>query len=199
MTKTNLRRSALAAVLALGTMISACSSVSGAKSEQWEALFDGSSLSSWTQTGDANWRIVDGAVEANAGRGLLVSKLTYQDFRLTAEFWVSDDANSGVFVRCADPATIADTTCYEVNIFDRRPDPTYRTGGIVRIAPPSQKIDAGGRWNTYDITVQGGHLVVNLNGVQTVDVNDGKFNDGYIALQYGGGMVKFRNVRVHAL
>ena len=31
---------------------------------------------------------------------------------------------------------------------------------------------AGGKWNTYEITAQGPHLVVVLNGQKTVDVQD---------------------------
>ena len=50
------------------------------------------------------------------------------------EFWASDDANSGIFLRCQDPTKITDKSCYEANIFDQRPDPTYGTGGIVHFA-----------------------------------------------------------------
>ena len=32
---------------------------------------------------------------------------------------------------CSEPESITDRTCYEVNIFDQRSDPTYGTGGIL--------------------------------------------------------------------
>ena len=52
-------------------------------------LFDGKSLNAWDQVGDANWTIVDGAVQATEGKGgHLVSKEPFGDFELTAEFWV---------------------------------------------------------------------------------------------------------------
>ena len=38
-----------------------------------------------------------------------------------------------VFVRC-EPDKIGAKTCYEMNIFDSRPDPSYGTGAIVYIA-----------------------------------------------------------------
>ena len=44
---------------------------------------------------------------------------------------------------------------------------------------------AGGKWNTYEITAQGPHLVVVLNGVKTVDVQDSKHAKGVIALAGG--------------
>jgi hypothetical protein len=91
------------------------------------------------------------------------------------------------------------TNAYEVNIYDTRPDPTYRTGGIVDVAPPSSQISTGGKWNTYEITARGPRLVVTLNGTQTVDVEHTGHQRGPIALQYGAGIVKFRNVKIRPL
>jgi hypothetical protein len=164
----------------------------------WTTLFDGTSLAAWTTTGDANWHIADGAVAADMGLGFLVTRESYSDFELEAEFFVSPDANSGVFLRCANPAKPGAATCYEVNIFDQRKDPTYRTGAIVNVAKPSVQIDAGNHWNTYQIEAHGRHLVVKLNGQTTVDVEDDKLATGPIALQYAAGQVKFRSLRIRA-
>ena len=164
----------------------------------WTTLFDGSSLAGWTTTGDANWQLSDGIVAADMGTGFLVTRESYGDFELEVEFWVSPDANSGVFLRCANPAKPGAMTCYEVNIFDQRRDPTYRTGAIVGVAKPNVKIDAGNRWNTYHIEVHAKHLLVKLNGQTTVDVEDDKLATGPIGLQYAGGQVKFRSVRIRA-
>ncbi len=169
-----------------------------ASTAEWRTLFDGSGLAGWHQVGDANWQIVDGAVAADSGTGFLLTADSYADFDLDLEFWVTPDANSGVFVRCADPAEIGAVTCYEVNIFDQRPDPTYRTGGIVEVAEPKVLLETGDRWNRYEISARGRHLVVKLNGQTTVDTNDDKLAAGPIALQYGAGRVMFRNVRIRA-
>jgi len=165
----------------------------------WTTLLDGNSLAAWTTTGDANWQVSDGAIAADAGAGFLVTHESYGDFELEVEFFVSPDANSGVFLRCANPATPGAATCYEVNIFDQRPDPSYRTGGIVGIAKPSVRIDAGNRWNTYHIEARGRHLVVKLDGQTTVDVQDDKLATGPIGLQYAAGQVKFRSVKIRKL
>jgi hypothetical protein len=161
-------------------------------------LLDGTSLAAWTTTGDANWQLSDGAVTADMGLGFLVTRQSYGDFELEVEFFVSPDANSGVFLRCANPAKPGAMTCYEVNIFDQRKDATYRTGAIVGVAKPNVQMDAGNRWNTYHIEVHGRHLVVKLNGQTTVDVEDDKLGFGSIGLQYAAGQVKFRNVRIRA-
>lgn len=165
----------------------------------WITLFDGTSLDGWTAIGEANWELTDGVVQATDGSGFLVSDGSYADFELRVEFWVDEKANSGVFIRCADPQRVTAATAYEVNVYDTRPDPTYRTGSIVDIAPPASAVDAGGRWNTFEITARGPRLVVVLNGVQTVDVEHDGFAQGPIALQSGVGTVRFRNVQVRAL
>ncbi|SFN12587.1 DUF1080 domain-containing protein [Variovorax sp. OV329] len=159
-------------------------------------------LENFNRVGEANWSAVDGAIQATAGGkdpAYLVTKVSYTDFVIRAEFWASDDANSGVFIRCRNPAEIGDETCYEANIFDQRPDPTYGTGAIVKVAAVSPMPKAGGKWNTYEITARGKRLTLVLNGVKTVDVEDGKLASGPIALQWGRGTIKFRKVEITPL
>jgi hypothetical protein len=166
----------------------------------WVTLFDGSNLDNWTQIGDANWRIADGAVQADKGNGFLVSKNSYGDVEIRAEFWVDDEANSGIFIRCTDPQKVTATNAYEVNIFDKRPDPSYGTGAIVNVAKVSPMPKAGGKWNTYEILAKGPKFTVTLNGQRTVDgAEDNKHPTGQIALQYGAGVVKFRKVQIRQL
>jgi len=173
----------------------------------WTTLFDGTNLNNFTQIGDANWKLADGVVEADKGSGFLVTKDSYADFQIMVVFWVNDDANSGVFIRCEDPAKVSDQSSYEVNIFDKRPDPSYGTGAIVNVAKVSPMPKAGGKWNTYEITAKGSQFTVVLNGIKTVDgAQDSKHASGHIALQYGAGapgtgpgIVKFRKVEIRRL
>ena len=194
-TATRTRVLCLAGFLSIHSLAAAA----GQAGAGWTVLLDGNSLKGWNVIGDANWTVADGAVQADKGSGFLVTPASYRDFQITLEFWVSDDANSGVFLRCSDPKTINQTNAYEVNIFDKRPDQSYRTGGIVDVAKPASVIQTGGKWNTYDITAKGSQLTVVLNGAKVVDVRDTKYVDGPIALQYGAGTVKFRNVRIRRL
>jgi hypothetical protein len=162
----------------------------------FKTLLDGTSMKGWNVVGNANWTVADGAVQATSGSGFLVTPESYSDFQITADVWVSDDANSGIFIRCSDPKTIAANNAYEVNVFDKRPDPAYRTGAIVDVAKPLTMVNTGGKWNTMDITARGPRLIVLINGEKTVDVQDTKYSRGPIALQYGAGTVKFKNVRL---
>ncbi|MEO5922192.1 MAG: DUF1080 domain-containing protein [Bryobacteraceae bacterium] len=185
---------AAALVLAAG----ACAQ-QGKQAPGWTVLFNGTNLDNWNPIGTANWKLANGVVEANTGVGFLVSKNSYKDFELRAEFWVDGPANSGVFIRCADPLEVTATNAYEVNVFDTRPDQTYATGSIVEVAKPSQQMKAAGKWNTFEIRAQGTHLEVTLNGVKTVDIQDNKHADGRIALQASAGTVRFRLVQIRAL
>jgi hypothetical protein len=178
--------------------------MSDRKDEGWITLIDGpKGLENWDQVGSANWAVVDGVVQADKrlgkDAGFLVSKNTYKDFQIRVEFWVSDDANSGIFMRCQDPKKITDKSCYEANIYDQRPDPSFGTGAIVHLAKISPMPKAGGKWNTYEITARGQQIVVVLNGAKTVELTHGSFASGPIALQYGAGVVKFRKVQIRPL
>jgi hypothetical protein len=160
-------------------------------------------MDNFVRVGEANWTASDGAIHANQGgkvAAFLVTKTQYKDFQIRVEFWSSDDANSGVFIRCQNPSKITDENCYEANIFDQRPDPTYGTGAIVKVAKlTAPMLKAGGKWNTFDITAKGSRLVVVLNGTKTIDVEDPKFAGGPIALQWGRGEIKFRKVEIRPL
>jgi hypothetical protein len=172
---------------------------SGQADAGWVTLFDGKNLDNWEQVGDANWKVVDGVVEADKGNGFLVSKNSYKDFQIRAEFWVDTPANSGIFIRCEDPKKPGAKTCYECNIFDTRPDPTYGTGSIVYHAEVNPMPKAGGKWSTMEITAKGRDLSIMFDGQKTSSVRSGVHTEGPFALQYGAGVVKFRKVQIKPL
>src|SRR5829696_8528463 len=66
----------------------------------WITLLDGANpktLDNWNRSGDVNWRAEDGAIVADKGKGgHLVSKNTYKDFQIRAEFWADQTTNSGM-------------------------------------------------------------------------------------------------------
>jgi hypothetical protein len=190
---------------ALALLAALTSCATGGGGAGWTTLVDGTKgLDNFDRVGDeANWTATDGAIQATQGgktASYLVSRNAYKNFAMRVEFWSSDDANSGIFMRCQDAKKITDESCYEANIFDQRPDPTYGTGAIVKVAKVAQPMPkAGGKWNTYEITMRDSHLVVVLNGARTVDIQDSKFASGPFALQWGRGTIKFRKVEIRPL
>ena len=183
----------------------------GSGGSGWRTLIDGDKgLENFDRLGDANWRAEGGAVVADRGKsGFLVTRDAYRDFEMRAEFWATSDTNSGVFIRCDSRESINAKTCYEVNIWDTRPDPKFGTGSIVDIkaVPVPLKNRAGGKWNTYEIVAKGSALTVKLNGVETAKAQDARHYDGPIGLQYAiggvngaqGGPIKWRKVQIRPL
>jgi len=198
------RAFALAAGIVIGLAALQFSNPASSQSEGgWITLLDNTKMGDWDRVGEANWTFQDGVLTADklAAKELayLVTKVSYKDFQIRAEFWTDEEANSGIFIRCDTNKVIDSNVCYEVNIYDKRPDPRYGTGAIVDVAKVDPMPKAAGKWNTYEITAQGPHLVVVLNGEKTADVQDSKHAAGPLALQYGSGVVKFRKVQIKPL
>ncbi len=192
------------AALAAG-VVAGCVTQMGPAPSGWTTLLDGPKgfTENWQVIGPANWRIVDGIAQADDGEkgksGYLMSKQAYGDFELHAEFWVSHDANSGIYMRCPDLSNITDRNCTEANIFDERPDPTYGTGAITWESPIKDMPKAGGKWNTFDITAQGSRIIVVMNGVKTAETDKAHALRGNIGLQWAQGVVRFRKVEIRPL
>ena len=182
----------------------------------WVTLIDGEKgLENFDRLGDANWRAEAGAIVADKGKGSshLVTKGTYKDFEIVAEFWADTSTNSGIFLRAADRKKVGADSAYEVNIYDLRPGQEYATGAIVDFAKVPVPIvhlagdgKGGGKWNTFKISAQGATITVDFNGVRTVTLQDSKFASGPFTLQFAngpkdapGGPIKWRKVMVKAL
>lgn len=160
----------------------------------WILLFNGRTLSGFTTAGDADWKVEDGALTATKGSGFLITPRRFGNFELKVDFWADSAVNSGVFVRCGE-GTPSPLTCYEAQIEGAA------TGSLVLVQDvPANMPDPTGRWNTYEITADGDHLIVKLNGRTTADGRDQKLVTGTVALQEGGlkksGLVRFRNVKI---
>ena len=212
------------------------------KSQGWQLLFDGKTLSGWhsqapnqpragggggraggaapapaqpgalpavnetpkpcvtkqsasTPAGSSHWEVVDGLLTGcGAPAGYLNSDQSYKNFVLSLEFRTSETANSGVFVRSP-----KESGGYEVQIWKQQPA-GYNTGSIVGTAKTARdyafKAD---QWNQLQITADGDHIIVVLNGETTLDTRDAKFPDGNIRLQYQQFPIAFRNVKLRPL
>jgi hypothetical protein len=146
--------------------------------------------------GASHWQVVDGSLmPCGEPAGYLTSDQRFKNFVLSVEFKCGDEVNSGVFVRSADD----NSGGYEVQIWRQQPA-GFNTGAIVGVAktarPYTFKPD---QWNRYQITADGDHLVVELNGETTLDVHDARFADGHLRLQYQQFPIAFRNIRIRSL
>jgi len=148
-----------------------------------------------TPAGASHWEVVDGLLTAcGAPAGYLTSDRSYKNFALSIEFKCSADTNSGVFVRSPQ-----ESGGYEVQIWRQQPA-GYNTGAIVGTAKTAREHTfKADDWNRYEITANGDHLVVVLNGETTLDIHDTSFAEGHLRLQYQQFPIAFRNIKIRPL
>jgi hypothetical protein len=145
--------------------------------------------------GVSHWEVVDGALTpCGEPVGYLTSDRSYTNFVLSIEFRCGETANSGVFVRSPQ-----ENGGYEVQIWKLQPA-GYNTGAIVGTAKTDRDFRfKPDQWNQFQITAEGDHLVVVLNGETTLDVHDARFTAGNIRLQYQQFPIAFRTIKIRAL
>src|SRR5436190_10207589 len=143
----------------------------------FKPLFDGKTLTGWIvepAKRTDEWVIKDGEISSKGHGGRdatrLVSKQVYGDFILRLEFWADTaETNSGFYLRAPATGIIGSRNAYEVNIDDLHPK--WPTGSVNRVFKAKGTPHTAGKWNTYDITLQGDHIIVVLNGQTTTDVH----------------------------
>ena len=142
--------------------------------------------------GASHWEVGNGMLEpCGDPPGYLSSTESYKDFVLDVDFRTGEDTNSGVFIRS--PGGIQG---YEVQIWKSQPA-GYNTGSIVGTAKTDVEYKfLADQWNHYEITADGDHLIVVLNGTKTLDVHDSKFAEGKIRLQYQKFPIEFKNIKI---
>jgi hypothetical protein len=161
-------------------------------------------MENWEVTGGGNWRAEGGAIQADKtttkGASILVSKKSFKDFELYVEFWASEDTNSGVYVRAPNPKQVSTSTgAYEVQIWDKNPNPIYSTGSLVNVAQVKPIHKAGGKWNTFEVYAKGTELTVKFNGEVTVSTQHSGSEEGRIGLQFNQGPIKVKKLLVKEL
>lgn len=245
-------KSVLLSILSLAIIFGACAQVKEGEdpktTEVWEpavkkitagakygdapsdaiVLFDGTSLDKW-QTADggpAGWAVADGAMTVVAGKGVIQTKQTFDNYQLHIEWRAPSEVkgegqgrgNSGVFMQGK----------YEVQVLDSYESRTYSNGqasSIYKQSPPLVNATRGpGEWQTYDIiytapvfnskgeVVHEATVTVLHNGVVTQNHTRIWGNTAYIGsptyqahgkgpimLQDHGNPVSFRNIWIREM
>ena len=162
-------------------------------------LFNGVNLQDWQVIqGPETWTVVDGILTNPAKGGNLVTDARFGDFKLHAEFRYPPNGNSGIYLRGR----------YEVQIVDspQEEPATDLIGAIYGFLEPSAIVTNGpDAWNSYDITLAGRMVTIELNG-RTVIANQaipgttgGALDSdegapGPIMLQGDHGPIEYRNI-----
>ena len=185
-------------------------------------LFNGKDLEGWKQVGPGSFVVKDGMIKTEGGMGMLWyarEKIAHATVRVVFKL-TSKESDSGVFIRIPEKPTepwMPINRGYEVEIGDWPDD--YSCTGVLytftkALARPIKPI---GEWNTMDITINGPHTIVYLNGVKVTDFTEGQTvppkpvgshdpdrgprpNSGFIGLQnHPGSEVYFKEVSVVSL
>ncbi len=165
----------------------------------WVLLFDGESLYGWEPASKADWKVADGVISVGSGqKGLLCTTSDFADYVLKVDFRAPAATNSGVFLRTATTPTNPADDCYELNIAAPAVSP-FPTGSFVaRQKGSTEKFDED--WHTYEVTAEGPHWTVKLDGRQVLEYTDEKpLGRGRIGLQFNEGKVEFKNVKLKPL
>ena len=154
-----------------------------AQSGEWQQLFNGKDLTGWKHVGPGGDGVEDGLIRTHGGMGLLYwtgGKVSNCVIRVVYKMRDNND-NSGVFIRI--PIEPREEWMpvhygYEVQI-DNHPetsneDDYHITGTLYSLTKPLAKPGKPGpEWNTMEITLDGLHTVVVLNGVKVTDYTEG--------------------------
>lgn len=203
---------AVIAALAIVAVVPGCSETPSTPSTSLSSLdlFDGSTLTGWSQAGPGGFDVVDETLQTRDGMGLLwYSAGEFTDFELTLEWRVGAATdNSGVFLRFPDPGDdpwVAVDQGYEVQINDNPDGDPQKTSAIYNFAEPREAASRPvGEWNDFRIRVVGQHYEVWLNDTL---VNDFRSTDpargarGHVGLQNHdpGTRTRFRAITVTPL
>jgi hypothetical protein len=184
----------------------------GAQAEEWVSLFDGKTLSGWTQgggQGKSHWEVKDGAIVGTGSASMLYSPKTYKNFKYRAEVKINDHGNSGLYFRCPAPNG-SFSEGYEAQIDSTHADP-IRTGSIYGFVHVYKTLVPPDTWFTYEIEVQDKdwrgmvipHITVKINGEVLFEYLDRTkaWKEGHFAFQQHdpGSRVEIRKIEVAEL
>jgi hypothetical protein len=188
------------------------------QSSSWVPLFDGRTLDGWVVENSSrnNFTVGDGVLRVEGPEGWLRSTRVFRDFDLRVEVrLLTDDADSGVFVRAPGPASNVfargwPANAYQVQVRDlsrnRTTNPIW-PGNIYRHRVPAGETlydaDAAlkamaptGAWQLFEIEVSGDQLRVSLNGTPVTRASGIVNPEGFVGLQGETGVLEYRAIAV---
>ena len=171
----------------------------GESRESWLLLFDGKSLDGWEPHVGGDWKVDDGAIVCpGTTAGWLGASASFSDYVLKLEFRGGEKVNSGVFLRSQKEGQ-PHITGYELQIWDYQPA-GYNTGSLVGSVKASPAKILADQWNSYEITADGDHFLIVLNGKTVLDARDSKHASGVIGFQcQRNNRIEFRSIKLRPI
>lgn len=177
----------------------------------------------------SGWEISNGCINTVLGDkgGDIITAEEYSDFEISVDYKITPGCNSGIKYFFTRYETGGNLGC-EYQILDDKLAAdnklaNHLCGSLYDVLPPDEakkKINPPGEWNTIRIVVKGKKVQHLMNGivVLTYTRGDQVFTDavakskfskavppfgtvekGHILLQYHGGLVSFKNIKIRVL
>jgi hypothetical protein len=137
-------------------------------------LFNGQNLDGWRLTSPqqvSGWSVENGILinrpvqeqgKPHKSYGNLRTDREFEDFNITLEARVSQNQNSGIYLRGIYEVQVADTYGHKLD--------SHNMGGVYsRITPTAAAEKPAGEWQKFDITLVKRHVTVILNGTKIID------------------------------
>ncbi len=196
---------------------------------QFHSLFDGKTLTGWTESGgrydgDADWSVEDGAITGREGAGnvggLLYTERHYSNFVFTGDVKIKDPFDSGLFLRMVPPELAAAQgggkgAQITLDVRDGgEVGAIYADGFLTHNQTAKDKVWKRDGWNTFKVVCDGSpgmHIQAWINGTEVCDFtlleDQAAFAPaGRIGLQVHGARgdpatrtVQFKNLHVRDL
>lgn len=172
------------------------------------------------------WEIANGCINTIiGGKGAdIITVNEYSDFELSVDFKITPGCNSGIKYFFTTYESGGNLGCEYQIIDDKLGEDTKQAnhlcGSLYDVLPPvesKKKVNSPGEWNTLRVVAKGKKVEHWMNGVNILEYTRGDqaFSDavakskfsktvpafgtvekGHIMLQYHGGLVAFRNIKI---
>ena len=162
-------------------------------------LTEGNSLQGWHASAPANqWTMQDGILKSEKSGANLITDQKFTDFKLHVEFRIPKGSNSGVYLRGRYEVQVADGFGLEPAV--------DQLGAVYGFISPSEMVaKAPGEWQSFDITLIGRMITLDVNGKRVITnqeipgitgraLDSREAEPGPIYVQGDHGPVEYRNI-----
>ena len=160
-----------------------------AGSGEWISLFNGKDLAGWTPRGVAQWKVIDGVLTGEGGRGHIYADPVSTNFEIRGEFRITNKgktANSGLYFRANPPADNPDgfPSGYEAQICNNQ---DAFTGWLWKPGTPTRKASAlltkDGEWFEMRVKAEGSQIQIWVKDQLVTNHKDSDYVSGKFAIQ----------------